>query len=61
MTIGMSRDDETDIRPVRLTPEQEARRRRRNVVIALLLVGMVALFFAMTLVRLGGNVTDRAL
>lgn len=52
-------EDETRVEPVRLTPEQEARRRRRNIAIAWILAGMVALFFAMTIVRLGGNVADR--
>ena len=56
----MSGDDAKYPETVRLTAEQEGRRRRRNIAIALLLVGMVALFFGMTIVRLGGNVADRA-
>ena len=39
-----------------LTPEQVRARRSRNVAIALILVALVVLFFAMTIVRLGGNV-----
>ena len=33
-------------------------RRKRNIVVALVLGGMVALFFLMTIVRLGGHVFD---
>lgn len=52
-------DKPTETATVTLTPEQQARLRRRNIVVALGLVAMVGLFFAMTLVRLGGNVADR--
>jgi hypothetical protein len=41
--------------PVPLTPEQIKARRSRNVAIALILVALAVLFFAMTIVRLGGN------
>jgi len=51
--------DEDGAAPVTLTPEQQARLRRRNIALAVGLVAMVGLFFAMTLVRLGGNVADR--
>jgi len=50
---------ETELDAVTLTPEQQARLRRRNIAVALTLIAMVGLFFAMTLVRLGGNVADR--
>ena len=33
-------------------------RRRRNIAVGLVLVGMVVLFFLMTIVRLGGHVFD---
>ncbi len=56
----MAGDNNTDIEPVRLTPEQQARLRRRNIVVALSLAALVGLFFAMTLVRLGGNVASRS-
>jgi hypothetical protein len=39
-----------------LTPEQEKRRRQRNVAIALAVAALVAIFYAITLVRLGPNV-----
>jgi hypothetical protein len=40
--------------------EQERRRRGRSIAIALALAAMAALFFITTIVRLGGNVADRA-
>ncbi len=42
-----------------LTPEQARARRSRNIAIAVILFAMVALFFAMTIVRLGGHAMDR--
>lgn len=41
--------------------EDNKRRRRRSIAIALILVGMVALFYVITIVRLGGNVADRVI
>lgn len=49
-------DAAPDIQPVVLTPAQVKARRSRNVAIALILAALVVLFFAMTIVRLGGNV-----
>ena len=43
-----------------MTDEDVKKRRRRSIAIALILVGMVVLFYVITLVRLGGNVADRA-
>ena len=40
--------------------EQERRRRGRSIAIALAFAAMAALFFITTIVRLGGNVADRA-
>jgi hypothetical protein len=41
-------------------PEEEGRRRRRrSIAIALILAGLVALFYVITIVRLGGNVAER--
>ena len=57
--MNENKDDSTETAPVTLTPEQQARLRRRNIAVALSLIAMVGLFFAMTLVRLGGNVADR--
>jgi hypothetical protein len=39
-----------------MTPEQEKRRRQRNLAIALAVAALVAIFYAMTIVRLGSNV-----
>jgi hypothetical protein len=36
--------------------EDLARRRKRSIALALILVGLVALFFLTTIVRMGGNV-----
>ena len=44
-----------------LTPEQLALRRRRSIILALVLAGLALLFFITTIVRLGGNVADRAI
>lgn len=48
-----------DITPVPLTPEQARARRSRNIAIAVTLFALVALFFAVTIVRLGGHAMDR--
>ncbi len=42
-----------------LTPEQEKRRRQRNIAIALALAALIAIFYAMTIVKLGPNVFIR--
>jgi hypothetical protein len=41
--------------------DEASRRRRRSLAIAWVLGGLVALFFVMTLVRLGANVANRPL
>ena len=41
------------------TEEQIKRRRQRNLAIAWALVGFIALFFIVTIVKLGGNVANR--
>lgn len=43
------------------TPELLKKRRRRALIMALALLGLVGMFFLVTLVRLGENVADRAL
>jgi hypothetical protein len=53
---AMSDDD-----GVRLTPEQQKNRRSRSIAIALVLVGLVVLFYLVTLVRLGGNIANRTI
>jgi hypothetical protein len=42
-------------------PEDMARRRKRAIAMALILAGMVVLFFVTTLVRLGSAVAERTL
>ena len=44
---------------VKLTAEELERRRQRNRAIAFGLLGMVVLFFTLTVVKLGGNVAER--
>jgi hypothetical protein len=46
---------------VRLTEKQLRRRRARSVAIAVALAVLVVLFYAVTIVRLGGNVAGRPL
>ena len=47
-----------------MEPESEEvkrQKRRRSVAIALALLGLVALFYVLTIVKLGGNVLNRPL
>jgi len=46
---------------MQLSEEQIRRRRMRSVAIAWILAVLVAVFFVVTIVRLGGNVADRPL
>lgn len=46
---------------IRLTEDQKRRRRSRSIAIAVILAGLVVLFYVVTIVRLGGNVASRAL
>ena len=41
--------------------ERKRRQRMRSIAIAWILVALAALFFIVTIVRLGGNVADRPL
>tara|TARA_A200000113_G_scaffold200702_1_gene194061 strand:- start:71 stop:244 length:174 start_codon:yes stop_codon:yes gene_type:complete len=43
------------------TPKLLKKRRRRALIMALALLGLVGMFFLVTLVRLGENVANRAL
>ncbi|MES0385697.1 MAG: hypothetical protein ABUJ98_14080 [Hyphomicrobium sp.] len=40
--------------------ERKRRQRKRSLAIAWVLVGLIALFFAVTIVRLGGDVAVRS-
>jgi len=44
-----------------LTAEQQRRRRARNVAIAGALVGLVVLFYLLTIFKIGANVAERGL
>jgi hypothetical protein len=46
---------------IRLTPEQQKSRRSRSIAIALILVALIVMFYLVTIVRLGGNIAERAL
>jgi hypothetical protein len=46
---------------VRLTPEQIRRRRNRSIALALVLGGLVLLFYVVTIVKLGPGVLRRPL
>lgn len=50
-----------ELEGVRLTEAQLRRRRARSVAIGLALGALVILFWAVTIVRMGGNVLNRAL
>jgi hypothetical protein len=43
------------------SPEDMSRRRTRSIALALVLAGLVILFFVTTIVRLGGDVALRTL
>ncbi|HEY7644445.1 MAG TPA: hypothetical protein VH858_05360, partial [Hyphomicrobiales bacterium] len=47
--------------PIALTPEEERRRRIRSIAIGWGLGALALLFFLVTLVRLGGDIANRAL
>jgi predicted nucleic acid-binding Zn ribbon protein len=42
-----------------LTDEEKRRRRTRSIAIAFALVGLVVMFYLVTILRLGGNVFNR--
>jgi hypothetical protein len=46
---------------VKLTPEQERARRARNIAIGITVALLAVLFYAVTVVRLGGAVANRTL
>lgn len=55
----MADEQKADEDGIRLTPEQQRRRRARSLAIALVLGGLVILFYVVTIVKLGGNVLNR--
>lgn len=49
------------VAPQPFSPDDLARRRKRAIAMALILGGLVVLFFITTLVRLGGSIGERSL
>ena len=47
--------------PVQLTAAELKTRRRRSIALGLVLVGVVVLFYVLTIVKMGPNVFDRVL
>ena len=58
MAAMTKRDDEKGLV---LTEEQLKRRKARNVAIAVVLFALVALFYLVTVFKMGGNVANRPL
>lgn len=58
MAAMPKRDDEKGLV---LTEEQLKRRKARNVAIAVVLFALVALFYLVTVFKMGGNVANRPL
>jgi len=52
---------EAEQNAVKLTPDQQKKRRGRSIAIALTLAGLVALFYAVTIVKLGPDILNRPL
>ncbi len=55
------RKGESAVDGVVLTPEQERSRRARNIAIGVTIALLAILFYAVTVVRLGGAVANRTL
>ncbi|HEX2554009.1 MAG TPA: hypothetical protein VHL98_09920 [Microvirga sp.] len=49
------------VTPPELSPEDQRRRRRRSLAIAIVLGGLVVLFYAVTIAKLGPQVLQRPL
>ncbi|KQO54874.1 carbon monoxide dehydrogenase [Methylobacterium sp. Leaf106] len=47
--------------PRRLTPEEQQRQRRRSIAIATVLFVLVAIFYALTIAKLGPQILNRPL
>ena len=53
--------NDTRLTPGELSPEDLKRRRRRSIAIALTLAALVALFYALTMAKLGPQILNRPL
>ncbi len=49
------------MKPIELTEAQVKSRRSRNIAIALICVGLVVMFYLITIVKLGPSILNRAL
>ena len=58
MKEPVDRPSDAGVKP---TDAERAKQRRRSIAIALMLVGLVVLFYLVTVVRMGGNVAKRAI
>jgi hypothetical protein len=47
--------------PPKLTPEEQKRRRNRSLAIALVLGGLVVMFYAVTIAKIGPQILQRAM
>jgi hypothetical protein len=56
----MATDNDKDRGGIVLTPEQEKSRRARNVAIGVAIALFIALFYVVTIVKLGGAVVPKA-
>ena len=54
-------ESETTIAPATLTEGERKRQQRRSIAIALMLGGLVVLFYLVTIVRMGGSLAKRAI
>lgn len=61
MNEPMTTKGTTDAEGVVLTPEQKRSRRARNIAIGITVALLVALFYAVTIVKLGGAVANRTI
>ena len=54
-------NETSDIKPVRLSPEELKRQRARSKALGLVLGALAILFFIVTLAKLGSNVFNRSI
>jgi len=57
----MSDPNNEELELVELTPAQKKRRRNRNIAIAVTLSVLVVIFYAVTMLKIGANIVNRAM
>ncbi|MBL4785467.1 MAG: hypothetical protein JKY49_08550 [Cohaesibacteraceae bacterium] len=57
----MSDPNNEELELVELTPAQQKRRRNRNIAIAVTLGVLVVIFYAVTMLKIGANIVNRAM